>query len=110
MSRYEHPPIGEIGPRSDLTGHPAIAAAVNLAAMRCRGDLDGAVSVDDLRQEAWLWLHTRPGRARVRHAVLPDGRLYVRQLAADIYQRRLRTIVERDKERRSRETVYDEGL
>ena len=106
----KYPPVGEIGHRTDLTQIPAVAAAVGLAAVRCRGDLPGTLTVADLRQEAWLWLHTHAGRARARHARMPDGTLYVRQLAADIYQRRLRTIVEADKQRRQREVPYDEGL
>jgi hypothetical protein len=103
VKRHHFPPVGKITPRTDLTRLEAVRAAVNLAAKRCAGDLDGALSVADLRQEAWLWLHTLAGRARVRHAMMPDGTIYVRQLAADIYQRRLRTIVERDKTRRSKE-------
>jgi len=77
---------------TDLFALPAVRRAVGLAAVRCRPLLE----TEDAAQEAWSWLATPAGRRRVQHALLPDGTIYVRQLAADIYHRRLMTVLRRE--------------
>lgn len=94
MTHPGYPPVSDITETTILTSLPGVVAAARLAANRCYGT---GLEPDDAHQEAWLWLSTPPGRNRVRHAILPDGTIHVRQLAADIWRRRLATIVKHEK-------------
>lgn len=90
---------------TDLWKIPAVHKAVEKAAARVHPTL----LYEDAVQEAWLWLSTAPGRNRVRHALLPDGTIYIKQLAADIFNSRLRTRYERElRWRRSTTPFRDE--